>query len=72
MTAELAHQILADPTEENLRAISRKQGMLTMKEDAIIKAFQGTIPLSEVNELGGMLLAEQVIEEKPSAAQSSV
>lgn len=56
---ELEHQILSDPSEEKIRALARTHGMLTMKEDATLKAFEGVIPYSEVNKLGGMLLAEQ-------------
>lgn len=55
---ELEHQILTNPTEEDIYGIVRKQGMLTMKEDAILKAFNKEIPYSEANALGGLLLAE--------------
>ncbi len=59
MTARLEQTVLADPTEENISAIMRENGMLTMKEDAMIKAFEGKIPFDEVNKLGGMLMAEE-------------
>lgn len=58
MNAELEHQVLTDPTEEKVYAVARKHGMLTMKEDAILKSFSGEIPFAEANKLGGMLLAE--------------
>ncbi len=57
-SAELKHAILTDPTEENIMSIARLQGMYTMKEDALIKSFAGMIPFSEVEKLGGQLLAE--------------
>jgi len=53
MTTELERAILAGKSEDDLRAIVRKQGMLTMKEDAMIKSARGEIPFEEVNTLGG-------------------
>jgi type IV pilus assembly protein PilB len=53
MTPELEHAILERKGEDELTAIVRKQGMLTMKEDAIIKSAQGIVPFEEVNMLGG-------------------
>ncbi|MSU45174.1 MAG: type II/IV secretion system protein [Candidatus Zambryskibacteria bacterium] len=43
--------ILKNPTEAELMKIARTNGMLTMKEDAIIKTMQGLIPFEEVNML---------------------
>ncbi len=53
MTPELERAIVANKPEQDLSAIVRKYGMLTMKEDAIIKAARGIIPLEEINTLGG-------------------
>jgi type IV pilus assembly protein PilB len=53
MTPELEHAILDGKPEDDIFAIVRKQGMLTMKEDAIIKSARGIIPFEEVNTLGG-------------------
>jgi hypothetical protein len=53
MTLELERAILANKPEDEMFSIVRKNGMLTMKEDAIIKSAQGTIPFEEVNTLGG-------------------
>ncbi|HUD02712.1 MAG TPA: GspE/PulE family protein [Candidatus Paceibacterota bacterium] len=53
MNIELEHAILAGKPEDDMFAIVRKHGMLTMKEDAIIKAAKGSIPFEEVNTLGG-------------------
>ncbi|MDP2650410.1 MAG: ATPase, T2SS/T4P/T4SS family, partial [bacterium] len=44
MTPELEHQVLTDPSEDKVSALARRQGMLTMKEDAILKSFTGAIP----------------------------
>lgn len=51
MSKELERAILADPTEPALRKVVREQGMLTMKEDAIIKAMEKKIPFEEINTL---------------------
>ena len=51
MTKEIEAAILTNPTELEISKIARAQGMLTMKEDAILKAFDKTIPFEEVNKL---------------------
>jgi len=43
--------ILKDPTELSLYKAARAKGMLSMKEDAILKAFQRIIPFEEINTL---------------------
>ena len=53
MNAELERAILERKSEEELVGIVRKNGMLTMKEDAIIKSARGEVPFEEVNTLGG-------------------
>jgi type IV pilus assembly protein PilB len=53
MNSELERAILAGKSEDDLYNIVRKGGMLTMKEDAIIKSAKGVIPFEEVNTLGG-------------------
>ncbi|HEY4501950.1 MAG TPA: GspE/PulE family protein [Candidatus Paceibacterota bacterium] len=53
MSQELERAILAGKPEDDLFSIVRKQGMLTMKEDAIIKSAKGIVPFEEVNTLGG-------------------
>lgn len=53
MTPELERAILARAGEEELNKIVRAQGMLTMKEDAIMKSARGEVPFEEVNTLGG-------------------
>ena len=40
--------ILKNPIEEEIYKVVRKKGMLVMKEDAILKALRGEIPLQEV------------------------
>jgi type IV pilus assembly protein PilB len=53
MSPELERSILARESEDEMFKIVRSQGMLTMKEDAIIKSAQGVVPFEEVNTLGG-------------------
>jgi type II secretory ATPase GspE/PulE/Tfp pilus assembly ATPase PilB-like protein len=53
MNTELEKAILANKPEDDLFQIVRKNGMITMKEDAIIKSAQGIVPFEEVNTLGG-------------------
>ncbi len=51
MDKDIENVILKSPTELEISKILRKKGMLTMKEDAMIKAFQKIIPFEEVNKL---------------------
>jgi type II secretory ATPase GspE/PulE/Tfp pilus assembly ATPase PilB-like protein len=65
MNLELERAILANKPEDELFSIVRKSGMLTMKEDAIIKAAQGVIPFEEVNTLGGEFELAEAAEVVP-------
>ncbi|MGB4076817.1 MAG: GspE/PulE family protein, partial [Minisyncoccia bacterium] len=56
MTPQIERVILENPVEEKVYESARKQGMLTMREDAIMKALAGEIPFEEINTLGGELL----------------
>ena len=68
MNSDFEHAILANKPEDELFAIARKNGMLTMKEDAIIKSAQGIIPFEEVNTLGGEFELDDTPEESPTPA----
>ena len=57
MSAGIERIILEDPVESRLWATARAQGMLTMQEDAMMKAFAKRIPFSEVNTLSNILLS---------------
>jgi type IV pilus assembly protein PilB len=63
MNPDLEKAILGNKGEEEIFSIVRKQGMLTMKEDAIIKAAQGLVPFEEVNTLGGQFELDDIAEE---------
>ena len=45
---EIQHLILTNPVEQEIYKVARAKGMLTMKEDAILKALKGEIPMQEV------------------------
>ncbi|MBX4188397.1 MAG: Flp pilus assembly complex ATPase component TadA, partial [Candidatus Doudnabacteria bacterium] len=51
MDKDLERIILTNPTEIEISKLARSKGMLTMKEDAMLKAFEGVIPFEEVNKL---------------------
>lgn len=73
MSEQLEQAILSDATEQQIWDIMRKKGMLTMKEDAIIKAFNKEIPFEEVNTLGGELtqVEEKALEESDTPAHAA-
>jgi len=48
MTPELEEAILKDPSEANLAVISRKQGMVTLRQDGIIKSLDGLVSIDEI------------------------
>jgi type IV pilus assembly protein PilB len=62
MTPKLERVILDDPIESKLWEISRQNGMLTMREDAILKAVDKKVPYSEVNNLGTMMLTDEEVD----------
>ncbi len=48
MTAQLSEIIAKDPSEKSIMQEARRQGMLTMEEDGILKVLQGITSLQEV------------------------
>lgn len=51
MDKDIESVILKSPTELEVSKILLQRGMLTMKQDAMIKAFQKLVPFEEVNKL---------------------
>ena len=51
MDKDIEQAILKNPTESEISRIARSKGMITLREDALIKAFQRLIPIEEVNKL---------------------
>ncbi len=73
MNADIERIILDNPVDSKLWAAARAQGMLTMREDAIIKAFNKQVPYSEVNNLSEILLgSEDEIKSDPAALDSTI
>lgn len=58
MNKEIENVLLKEPVEEKVYAAARLNGMLTMRENAILKALNGEIPFEEVNTLGGELFPD--------------
>ena len=46
-TPDLESLILTKPSEQDIMKESRKQGMLTIKEDGLVKMFNGLISFDE-------------------------
>lgn len=65
--------ILESADETKIYQIARAHGMLTMKEDAILKAAQRIIPYEEINTLGGDVSEEQSesVEENATVVEDS-
>ncbi len=51
MDRDVEKVILTRPTENDIFKVLREKGMLTMKEDAIVKALNREIPIEEVGKL---------------------
>ncbi len=51
MDREIEHIILTNPVEQAVYEAARAKGMLTMRDDAVVKAFQGIIPFEEINNI---------------------
>jgi len=49
---EMQGVILKNPVDSEIYRVARKNGMLTMKEDALLKAVNGVIPYKEVYNFG--------------------
>jgi len=70
MSNDLERIVLTSPVDSKLWAAARAQGMLTMQEDAMIKAFAKRIPFSEVSTLSSIMLAdEEPSDNAPSVAE---
>ncbi len=61
---EIERLILKNADAEEFEAAARKNGFISMKEDAIFKALQHVIPFEEINTLGGDLLVSDEAEKE--------
>ena len=48
MNEELEHVILTNPVDVEIHKVARKQGMLTMAEDGVLKVIEGITSLEEL------------------------
>jgi hypothetical protein len=80
-TEEIKRVVLEKADEATVFGIARKNGMITLKEDALIKAMRKQIPFEEVAQVGGLLDMESaetepepepVLEETPASAVEDV
>ncbi|MDE2021318.1 MAG: type II/IV secretion system protein [Patescibacteria group bacterium] len=58
MDKKIEQVVLKEPIEERIYGAARLSGMLTMREDAIVKALGGEVSFEEINTLGGELFPE--------------
>jgi type IV pilus assembly protein PilB len=78
MTQDIEKVILTSPVESKLREAARMQGMTSMREDAVRKAFAKQIPFGEINTLSNVLMEEDpaptpaVTPEVPPEAEPEV
>jgi type IV pilus assembly protein PilB len=71
MSTDIEKIILNNPVDSKLWASARSQGMLTMREDAIVKAFDKKIPFSEVETLSNMMLEDNDDEDVEAVVPAS-
>ncbi len=64
MTQEIQNLILRNAKEEDINDAARRNGFISMKQDAIIKSFNHAIPFEEVSTLGGDLLVSDEAEKE--------
>jgi type IV pilus assembly protein PilB len=70
MSSEIERIVLENPIDSKIWTAARTQGMLTMREDAIVKAFDKKIPYTEVSTLSSMMLgADEEDATAPLSAQ---
>ncbi|MBI4136244.1 MAG: type II/IV secretion system protein [Candidatus Vogelbacteria bacterium] len=51
MNKDLEETILTNPVESEITKVARANGLLTMREDCLLKAFDGLVPFEEVSKL---------------------
>lgn len=72
MTTAIEKIVLTNPVDSKIWMSARESGMLTMREDATIKAFAKKIPFSEVNTLSSLLLdTEEEAAEAPAESKTA-
>ncbi|MFN3188385.1 MAG: GspE/PulE family protein [Candidatus Paceibacteria bacterium] len=59
---KIQNLILKNASEEEIEAEARKQGFMTMQEDAIVKALEHVIPYEEMNAFGSKVGLDDVLD----------
>jgi type IV pilus assembly protein PilB len=75
MSPQVERVILKNPVESNLWSVARSEGMLTMREDAIMKSINKKVPFSEINNLSSLMLTDElppVVAAAPAAAPTEI
>lgn len=72
ITDEVRRSILDGSDDAKINAIVRKNGMLTLKEDTIIKAMKKLIPFEEVAAIGGLMDLNEEPEEEEKDINNDV
>ncbi len=72
MSRDIERIVLENPVDSKLWAAARSQGVLTMQEDAMMKAFAKKIPFSEVSTLSNILIADEDEQAPPAAVKGAV
>lgn len=67
---EIQKLILESGSEEQIFRAARKNGFITMKEDALIKALEHKIPYEEVSTLGGALMEDVEADEEAANGET--
>ncbi|MCE9541618.1 GspE/PulE family protein [Candidatus Kaiserbacteria bacterium] len=65
MTPRIERIVLANPVESTLWTEARAEGMLTMREDAMMKVMEKKVPFSEINSLRPLMLAADEEQDVP-------
>lgn len=74
MNSDIERIVLKNPVDSELWKAARAQGMLTMREDAMLKSFNKLIPFSEVEVLSSQTLLEEettVADEESKAEEKT-
>lgn len=64
ITGEIEHLILNDGSEQDIYKVARRNGFMSMKENALIKALEHKIPYEEVSAFGTKVGEDNVLHEK--------
>ena len=65
---EIEQLILEGADDAPIIEVARKNGYITMKEDAVMKALEHSIPFEETSALGGILLTADEPEPEPEGS----